>query len=373
MFRFIHSSDLHLGKRFGQIPDENVRGRLVEARFLKIKALLDLAEREGATHILLAGDTFDAETPSPATRRQATLAMGSDQSIKWVILPGNHDSLTADELWQNLAQEAPDTVTLALTPEPIELAQGVTLLPAPCPARRAGRDLTAWMDTAETPEGHIRIGLAHGGVQSFAEDGSADTLAPDRAVRAKLDYLALGDWHGQMQVEPRTWYSGTPETDRFKHEGRASALVVTIYGAGQARQVEPADTGQFLWALHSMTITPGADPVAQLEELLPPESARRDVLMQIELSGRIKPMDREALKKALDAAEPDFARLQWQERNLAVEYEVDDLDRIDQAGVLRSAAETLYDQANDGDRSAEDRTIARNALNRLYGYAVELT
>ena len=155
--------------------------------------------------------------------------MGRDRGIQWVILPGNHDSLAADELWQNLAQEAlPEVVTLALTPEPIELADGVTLLPAPCPARRAGRDLTAWMNAAETPDRHIRIGLAHGGVQSFAEDGSADTLAPDRAVRAKLDYLALGDWHGQMQVEPRTWYSGTPETDRFKHEGRASALVVTI-------------------------------------------------------------------------------------------------------------------------------------------------
>ena len=372
MFRFIHSSDLHLGKPYGQMPDD-VRGRLVEARFQKIDALLDLAEREGATHILLAGDTFDAETPSPATRRQAIRAMGRDRGIQWVILPGNHDSLAADELWQNLSQEAPETVTLALTPEPTELAGGVTLLPAPCPARRAGRDLTAWMDAAETPEGHIRIGLAHGGVRSFAEDGSADTLAPDRAVRADLDYLALGDWHGQMPVDPRTWYSGTPETDRFKHAGRASALVVTIPGARQTPQVEPVETGQFLWALHSMAITPGADPVAQLEELLPPETARRDVLMQIELSGRIKPMDRQALKKALDAAEPDFARLQWRERGLAAEYEVDDLDQIDQAGVLRSAAETLYGQAKDADRSAEDRAIARNALNRLYGYAVELT
>jgi len=54
-------------------------------------------------------------------------------------------------------------------------------------------------------------------------------------------------------------------------------------------------------------------------------------------------MDRDALLVALKSVEPDFARLIWRERDLVVEYEVDDLDRIDQAG------------------------------NRLYGYAVELT
>jgi len=264
-------------------------------------------------------------------------------------------------------------VTLALTPEPIELTTGVTLLPAPCPARRAGRDLSEWMDRAETAEGNIRIGLAHGGVQSFSEDGSAETLAPDRAVRARLDYLALGDWHGKMQVEPRTWYSGTPEADQFKHDGAASALVVTISGAGQMPQVEVAATGQFLWSQNALRVTPGSDPVAQLNAALPAETDRRDVLMQVELSGRINPMDRDALLVALKSVEPDFARLIWRERDLVVEYEVDDLDRIDQAGVLRSAAENLYGQANDPDRSAEDRAIARNALNRLYGYAVELT
>jgi hypothetical protein len=61
----------------------------------------------------------------------------------------------------------------------------------------------------------------------------------------------------------------------------------------------------------------------------------------------------------------------WTERDLAVEFDVDDLDRIDQAGVLRAAAEVLYAQTTDEALSAEDRTIARGALNRLYGYAVE--
>lgn len=370
MFRFIHSSDLHLGKPYGQMPDD-LRGRLIEARFQKIDALLDVAEREGATHILLAGDTFDAETPSPATRRQAIRAMGRDTGIQWVILPGNHDSLAADELWRTLADEAPPTVTLALSPEPILLADSVTLLPAPCPARRAGRDLTEWMDGADTPDGHIRIGLAHGGVQSFSEDGSDDTLAPDRTTRARLDYLALGDWHGVMQVEPRTWYSGTPETDQFKHDGTAGTLVVTIPGAGQPPQVTPAETGKFRWKIQTLNLIPGADPLPQIDEALPPEAARRDALIRLDLTGRITPMHRQAMLAALKSAAPDFASLDWRVRDLAVEYQAEDLDQIDQAGVLRAAADQLHRESEDENAAIEDRTVARNALNRLYGYAVE--
>lgn len=372
MFRFIHSSDLHLGKPYGQMP-EDVRGRLIEARFQKIQTLLNLAEQEGASHIFLAGDTFDAETPSPTTRRQAIRAMAQDRGVRWVVLPGNHDSLVADELWQALAQECPETVTLALKPEPIELADTVTLLPAPCPARRAGRDLSAWMDSAETPPGNIRIGLAHGGVQSFSEDGSADTLAPDRAARAKLDFLALGDWHGRMQVEPRTWYSGTPEADRFKHDTRASALVVSISGSGDMPEIRDVDTGQFVWDTLDLALTPGADPLIELQKHLPEETARRDALVQLNLSGRVTPEDRGNLLAMLEASAPDFAQLRWRENNLTVEYEIDDLDRIDQAGVLRAAAERLYADTVNADLSAEDRTVAKNALNRLYGYALEVS
>jgi DNA repair exonuclease SbcCD nuclease subunit len=227
------------------------------------------------------------------------------------------------------------------------------------------------MDGAETPEGTIRIGLAHGGVQSFSEDGADDTLAPNRATTARLDYLALGDWHGPMQINGRTWYSGSPEADQFKHGDRGSAFSVLIPGPGQVPDVRPVETGQFLWASFPINCVPGIDPMQNIEELLPAEGERRDALMRFELKGRVQPEQRAALVTALNAAAPDFARLTWTERDLAVEFDVDDLDRIDQAGVLRAAAEVLYAQTTDEALSAEDRTIARGALNRLYGYAVE--
>ncbi|MEE3101577.1 MAG: metallophosphoesterase, partial [Pseudomonadota bacterium] len=134
MLRILHTSDLHLGKRFGRMP-EALRGRLTEARHGAIHRLAAAARDAGAGHVLVAGDLFDAETPAPATLRQGLQAMAEDPALTWVILPGNHDSLAADELWTRAAAEAPANVRLALRPEPVTLAPGAVLLPAPCPAR----------------------------------------------------------------------------------------------------------------------------------------------------------------------------------------------------------------------------------------------
>jgi exonuclease SbcD len=97
MLRFIHTSDLHLGKRFGRMPEE-LRGRLAEARHSVIARLTELARSNNAAAILVAGDVFDTETPSPSILRQALQAMAAEPRVKWVLIPGNHDSLVADEL-----------------------------------------------------------------------------------------------------------------------------------------------------------------------------------------------------------------------------------------------------------------------------------
>lgn len=220
MFRFLHTSDLHLGKRFGNFP-EDLRGRLREARHGVLARLADAARGGGADTILVAGDVFDTETPAPAILRQALAEMGHHAPVRWVLLPGNHDSLQADQLWEAVRAAAPPNVTLALRGVPLMLGEGAVLLPAPCTARRPGRDLTAWMDDAATPEGHFRIGLAHGPIQDFSEDGAGgDVIAPNRAQRAGLDYLALGDWHGQVGVNTRTFIAGRPSPTGSSMSGR---------------------------------------------------------------------------------------------------------------------------------------------------------
>jgi DNA repair exonuclease SbcCD nuclease subunit len=296
--------------------------------------------------------------------------MAHHASIRWVILPGNHDSLQAAQLWSTLRAEAPGNVTLALDATPLDLASGVTLLPAPCTTRRPGRDLSEWMDSAATGDGTIRIGLAHGAVTSFSEEsGGLDVIAPDRARRAGLSYLALGDWHGGVEIDPRTRYSGTPEPDRFKHDRPGEALLVSIEGAAALPDVRILETGTFFWRTLALGLLDGEDAVARLEALLPEARARRQALVTLVAGGRVRLEARAALALAVENTRPDFAWLSFDDAALATECDAGDLDAIDRAGALREAADVLLAEAGDAARSAEEREIARAALGRLYAYA----
>ncbi|MGR3760133.1 metallophosphoesterase family protein [Roseobacteraceae bacterium NS-SX3] len=369
--RFVHTSDLHLGKRFGRFEEEETRGALQQARQGIIARLAAVAQEHSAPHVLIAGDMFDTETPSERVQRQALAAMGAAEGVQWWIIPGNHDSGAAEPLWAGLAEHAPTNVHLLMEPEPVPLAPGAALLPAPCPHRFPGRDLTAWMDGCETPAGDIRIGLAHGGVIDFGS-GGPETISPARAASARLDYLALGDWHGVFTLDPRSRYSGTPEPDRFKHGAPGQCLVVEIAGPGQPPQVQPVETGQYLWQELELPLTPAQDAAAALEALLPADRAGwRQVLLRIRATGWVSPPGRLALEARTAALAPEFCHLELGTSALRTEHQADDLDLIAPSGALRAAAEELMKAAEDGTLAEEDRQVAAAALNRLFAYAAE--
>ena len=370
-FRFIHSSDLHLGRRFGNFPDD-VRGRLVEARHAAIDNLSVAARDHGAGHVFIAGDLFDTATPSDRVWRQALAAMGAAEGLQWWILPGNHDSLAAESLWDRIRAQAPDGVHLVDAPAPIEIAPGAVLLPSPVPSRFPGRDLTDWMPGCSTPDDWLRIGLAHGGTVTFgSEDDGAETIPSDRAASARLDYLALGDWHGFMRIGERTFYSGSPERDRFKHQGRGTCVAVRIPGPGAIPQVTEIQTGQFNWFEIPLPLTPEQDASDAFAAALPQNgTARRDTLLRVRASGWVHLPQRMELARATKDAAPEFGYFEFSDAELATECKTDDLDEIAQGGALRMAAEALHGEAEDAATSAEDRAVAAAALRRLYGYVM---
>lgn len=372
MFRFIHSSDLHIGKPFGNFPEE-LRGRLREARQRVLPRLAQVARETGASAIVLAGDTFDTETPTPQMLHHAFAEMREAEGLTWVILPGNHDSLLADELWRRARDIAPPNVVLALAPVPIALAPAVTLLPAPCTTRRPGRDLTDWMNEAPTGEGALRIGLAHGPVLDFSEDGArSEVIAPNRAALAGLDYLALGDWHGRMSLDARTHYSGTPEPDRFKHDRPGEALLVTIAGPGAVPEVTAVPTQSFAWQTRPLDLLGEDDGFAALEAVLPPAAERRNTLLRLTLTGQARLAVKTALTAKMDLLAPEFAYSACDESGLLTTCEASDLERIDHAGALRLAAEALLAESTDPAFAAEERAIAEAALTRLFTYCEKL-
>lgn len=371
-FRFIHSSDLHLGRRFANIaepPDGNLRGRLMEARFDKIRALAEAARDHGAGHVLLAGDTFDSGTPSRQVLRQALAAMRDAAGVQWWLLPGNHDNLrNAEQVWDEISRDAPSNVHALRGTGAVEITPGLALLPCPVPVRSTGRDLTEGLLRITTPEGALRVGLAHGGVVDFVESG--EQIPPDRDQSAGLDYLALGDWHGRLQVSARTQYPGTPEQDRFKHGARGQCLAVTLAGCGAIPDVAEIETGSFLWSDVALPLHEGEDTTAALNGRLP-TADRRNMLLRVKAGGWASLAGHAALRAAAERHAPEFALLDLLTEGLGTLHNVTDLDAIDHAGAMRLAAERLMTEAGDATLTEVDRDIAAAALNRLYAYSTE--
>lgn len=369
--RLLHTADLHLAKPFGRF-DEETRVALRAARLAALTKVGEIARSHQAACVLIAGDTFDAEAPPSKVIRRALDVIARFDDITWVMMPGNHDSLAAAGLWERLASEKPGNLHLATSPDPILIGDELAILPAPPTVRHPGMDLTEWMTTAETGA-RFRIGLAHGGIRDFDSDSATPAvIPPDRAALSNLDYLALGDWHGQMQVGPKTWYAGTPEPDSFKGHAPASALLVEIAQPRAMPLVTPVSTGQYQWHNPTLEFFAGSDPAGLLDVALPP-TEREQCLIQFTARGRLGLHEHSDLRAACARLADDFHFFEANLDALSIEQTPDDLDLIAEGGALRAAADSLFAATDLQGRTAEESEIAKIALTHLFHLSLEET
>ena len=194
MPRILHTADWQIGRQYNRFASEDAVA-LSEARFSVVERIANLATEERVDLILVAGDVFDAQMVSDRTIRRLFNATQGFSGC-WIMLPGNHDAALAESVWSRAVRlgAVPPNVRVMLEPGVFtDEALRVAVLAAPLTQRQTYQDLTEWFDSAETEAGLLRIGLAHGSVQSvLAEDiDSANPIAANRAQRARLDYLAL--------------------------------------------------------------------------------------------------------------------------------------------------------------------------------------
>lgn len=142
-----------------------------------------------------------------------------------------------------------------------------------------------------------------------------------------------------------------------------------IDGIGALPRATPLDTATFAWCSLDVHLLATDDPEHALAAQLPDAVERRQTLARVVASGRTGLAGRTSLAHAVNEAAPEFAYLELDEGELATDFEVDDLDRIDRGGALREAANALLAESGDFTRSETDREIAEEALVRLYAYA----
>ncbi|MFT0531474.1 metallophosphoesterase family protein [Castellaniella hirudinis] len=357
MPRILHTADWQIGRQYGRFAPEDA-AVLADARFSTIQRIAALAAEARVDAVLVAGDVFDAQTVSDRTIRRLFNALQGYPG-PWVLIPGNHDAALAESVWSRARRLAaiPPHVHVLLRPDTLELPNvGLAILAAPLTQRQTRHDLTEWFDTARTTPGLRRIGLAHGSVQGLLAE-AADTsnpIAADRAERARLDYLALGDWHGLKQAGPRTWYSGTPEQERFKDNGAGHVLLVDLPGDSGLPQVTPRPTSQYRWEHWDVELALATDLdqlIARLRQL------PGHTVLDLAISGHIDLAEETRLQQALSVTQGRCRSLQADLDRLRLTPSAQDIAALQADGYLGEVIDELQ-----GQQDGPEGQTARDAL-----------
>ena len=359
--RLIHTADWQIGKAFASLPAEAATA-LKARRVGVVHDIGRLAMREGVDAVVVAGDVFEHNTVDEAYLRKTMDALDA-YPVPWVLLPGNHDPAQPGSVWNRLqrAQLVPNHVILALTPAPLELAGGrMVILPAPLTRGQDSRDPTAWFDAAESRPGARRVGLAHGSVTQLlpAEHRRIHPIDAGRARSARLDYLALGDWHSTMSVDARTWYAGTPEQDRFHGRDAGNVLLVDLADGARAT-VTPHAIGYYSWSDLEQDLG-SEQSIRALEARLSALGEPARQVVSLRLSGGLPARGRLELDEVIARWQARLRVLRVHSEALGVSFEREDVDDLPPNGVIRATAEALL--RIQGDPEQGERADAERAL-----------
>ena len=380
---FVHTADWHLGRVYRNIGPNSARtpGWREDA----VRRVYDLAVRERAEFILVAGDVFDTETPRMDVAARAVDLL-RDAPVPLIVIPGNHDPCMEGSVWKRRDFEqqlvAIENLKLALQPTVFPIGDA-DILAIPCAARTWADDLTNWMDQQPRHDGRYRIGLAHGCCQGYSGDQYFENvIAADRANLSGLDYLALGDFHsytveGHWAAHCRTRYSGTIECTAVDEDRPGHALLVTIPAPGEPPVVRPEFVGHIQpRCLGQLTVSPDSG-IQPLEREVDALSSPERVILGLKVVGVLTVDQMQQFQDWAGRLNSRFLGVDLDQS--ALYMEPGDQDWIDLG--LRGAEQTVLTalrerelQHNEGDpvpanlvvQAAADASIRREALALYY-------
>ena len=374
----LHTADWQIGKPYGRVKDPDKRSRLRQVRLEAIDRIAAAAAACQATAVLVAGDLFDAPTPSASDVSAVCAAIGRI-GCPTVVIPGNHDHGGPGSIWQSplMASErqrrAPALLVLEQR-QPLELEQ-LVVLPCGLQQRHDSNDPCGWLDQIDwsgLPPDKPRLVLAHGGVSGFAgsdlddehPSGPANLINLKADWLGQVDYVALGDWHGCKQVHPKAWYSGTPEADRFPRSAdyRSGQVLAVTLQRGAPPRVTEQPCGAVGWHPLQVTLNGDADlnSLEQQVEALLGGRVGADLLL-LELSGLLSINGQQRLDRLLQRWDAQLLRLKrrGQVGLSADAAELQELAQQTDAPLVAAVARQLQRQLGAGDH---DGTLAQALL-----------
>ncbi|MEO8025486.1 MAG: DNA repair exonuclease [Bryobacteraceae bacterium] len=252
----LHTADWHLGHTSRQLDADTAR-KLSRARLGAVDTILGLAQQYSVDAVLCAGDIFDSAQPEEDWWRglASAFARKTDWNCPVILLPGNHDPLTRDSVYQRghaFRQALPPWVNVVDRDDfEFELGPDAVVYAKPCRSTAGADDPALGLPARAPGDERIRIGLAHGSTFDLPDCQTNFPIARDATAQRGLDYLAIGDTHGfriipENAVAPIV-YPGTPEPTNFKEHEAGYVAIVSFRRRGVAPKIRKEPVARWKW------------------------------------------------------------------------------------------------------------------------------
>lgn len=244
--KFMHISDLHLGKRVNEFS-------MIEDQDYILRQILQIAKKEKTEGLLIAGDVYDKSVPSAEAVQllDEFLTKAAAMGMSVYLISGNHDSAERLSFGSRLLREAE---RIYISPvfdgnvEPVRMLDlygpvNVWLLPfiKPAMVRRFYPDaeIVTYDDAFRTVVESLEVNpkernilVAHqfvtGAARCESEEvsvGGVDNV--DASIMDDFDYVALGHIHGPQKIGRETLrYCGTPLKYSFSEANHEKSVTI---------------------------------------------------------------------------------------------------------------------------------------------------
>ncbi|MFZ0240147.1 MAG: DNA repair exonuclease [Desulfobacterales bacterium] len=231
MFKFIHTSDIHLDsplhklERYEGAPVEEFR----QATRRAFETLVQLAIVEKVAFVLIAGDLFDGDWRdyNSGLYFVAQMTRLREAGVQVFIASGNHDA--ANKITKTL--RLPDNVSTFPAENPATFRMtdiNVAVHGQSFAAPAVTRDLAAGYPRAE--RGLFNIGLLHSCLTGREGHEPYAPCSPEKLKNMGYDYWALGHVHQREMVldAPPIMFAGNPQGRHARETGPKGCLLVSV-------------------------------------------------------------------------------------------------------------------------------------------------
>jgi len=335
--KIIHTADAHFGRaRFNKATQDGsnlFEITCYENARLGTQHIID----QNPDVVLKCGDKFDSVTPKTIsiTAEQEILEWYEEAEIDVVEISGNHDMPKMSHVRCPLDITSRSNMihsAHAYRYQRVEIQDTIFHL---IPNMLHAADYKTAMKEVEISNSHNNVLVTHGLATTIRDkrlNEAAEFELDENILTDQFDYIALGHYHGQEQVAPNAWYSGSQEHLAYGEIDNIKGALVVDPARHTVDHLDlPCIPMTDLGTIHSAELSGEqlADIIIRKAESLPVNSMARITLDFMDFPVRVVP------EEALEAIRDRLLDLNIRNKSKAAdraEIQQQDLRAIDYVG-----------------------------------------